>query len=373
MPPRPQKTRHLFGAHDENQIEFTRGRDLTLVPKQTAEPINYFIYPYAEVDGRTHTAIDRTFRYQDLNGRQSQSGQGESPVRKGEAYSNELSDEVVWLRRRVSELEAQHREMLELLRAMNSKLEAATTQPNVAQAAVRMMPAAVRETAAPVPPAPVAAPPQPAPEMVRWNEVVAGGSRFKLYGFLRLDLMYDSQRLAGNPQSPFLIASPDVAGNRNGAENFSLTPRLTRLGIDYTGPRIAALNDAKLTGKFEIDFNVGGTESRPLFRERLAWLRLNWERFALEAGQDRDLVSPLLPTPNQTDDMSYAGNTGDRHPMIRAEWNQKTSLGQLSLAGVGGLTGAIDARILITTATATARNRAVRMSRRASVTNARYG
>jgi hypothetical protein len=75
-------------------------------------------------------------------------------------------------------------------------------------------------------------------------------------------------------------------------------------------------------------------------------LRLSWERFALEAGQDRDLVSPLLPTPNQTGDMSYAGNTGDRRPMIRAEWNQKTSLGQWSLAGAVGLTGAIDAQDL---------------------------
>ncbi len=345
----PARREYFFGAHDENRIEFTRGRDLTLAPKQAAEPINYFIYPYAEVDGRAHAAVDKTFRYQDLNGRQSQREPDESPVRQGAADSNELSDEVASLRRRVADLEAQNREMLELLRAMNAKLEAAVTQPQVTQVAVRMTTATARESSEPVPPAPVAAPSTPAPqaaapELVKWNEVVAGSSRFRLYGFLRLDLMYDSQRPAGNPQSPFFIASPDAAGNRRGAENFSMTPRLTRLGLDYTGPRIAALGDAKLTGKFEIDFNAGGTESRPLFRERFAWLRLSWERFAVEAGQDRDLVSPLLPTPNQTGDMNYVGNTGDRRPMVRAEWNQKTSLGQWSLAGAAGLTGAIDAQ-----------------------------
>jgi hypothetical protein len=221
----PSRRKYFFGAHDENRIEFTRGRDLTLTPKQSAEPINYFIYPYAEIDGRTHTAIDKTFRYQDLN-------------KISENAAPDLPDEVASLKRRVSELEAQNREMLELLRAMNAKLEAATTQTNVAQPAVRLTPAAVREPAKSAP-----APQAAAPELVKWNEVVAGGSRFKLYGFLRLDLMYDSQRPAGNPQSPFFIASPDATGNRKGAENFSLTPRLTRLGIDYTGPRIAALRN----------------------------------------------------------------------------------------------------------------------------------
>ena len=352
----PSRRDYFFGAHDENRIEFTRGRDLTLVPKQAAEPTNYFIYPYAEVDGQMHAAIDRSFRYQDINARQSRSETPDAPVRHAASAVPDLSHEVESLRQRVTDLEAQNREMLELLRAMNAKLEAtAASQPLMMQAKAR--PAEVaREAEPPQRPAPTTQQPQPAPgksaaaatapEPVKWTDVVAGGSRFKLYGFLRLDLMYDSQRPAGNPQSPFFIATPDAAGNRKGAENFSMTPRLTRLGLDYTGPRIATLGDAKLTGKFEIDFNAGGTESRPLFRERFAWLKLSWDRFSLEAGQDRDLVSPLLPTPNQTGDMSYAGNTGDRRPMVRAEWNQKAGKGQWSLAGAAGLTSAIDAQDL---------------------------
>lgn len=43
---------YLFGNLDPARVEFTRGRDLILEPA-AAEPINYFIYPIAEVDGRS--------------------------------------------------------------------------------------------------------------------------------------------------------------------------------------------------------------------------------------------------------------------------------------------------------------------------------
>ena len=61
----PSRREYFFGAHDENRVEFTTGRDLLLNPKQTGEMLNYFIYPYAEVDGKTFTAIDKTFAYRD--------------------------------------------------------------------------------------------------------------------------------------------------------------------------------------------------------------------------------------------------------------------------------------------------------------------
>ncbi len=43
---------YFFGAVDENRIAFGTGRDLILNPPQKGEPLNYFMYPYAEVDGR---------------------------------------------------------------------------------------------------------------------------------------------------------------------------------------------------------------------------------------------------------------------------------------------------------------------------------
>ncbi len=61
----PAKRAYFFGAHDENRIEFSVGRDLTLYPGQ-AEPVNYFIYPYLEVDGKPFTTLDKRFTYQNI-------------------------------------------------------------------------------------------------------------------------------------------------------------------------------------------------------------------------------------------------------------------------------------------------------------------
>lgn len=57
---------YFFGAHDENRVEFTVGRDIILNPKQQGKALNYFIYPYAEVDGKAHTSIERKFYFKDL-------------------------------------------------------------------------------------------------------------------------------------------------------------------------------------------------------------------------------------------------------------------------------------------------------------------
>nr|WP_230688321.1 transglutaminase domain-containing protein [Hymenobacter jeongseonensis] len=61
----PDKRNYFFGAHDENRVEFTRGRDLELAPKQTAAPLNYFVYPYAEADGKP-LEVTRTYEFADV-------------------------------------------------------------------------------------------------------------------------------------------------------------------------------------------------------------------------------------------------------------------------------------------------------------------
>jgi transglutaminase-like putative cysteine protease len=63
----PAKREYFFGAHDENRVEFSIGRDLILNPRQHGEPLNYFIYPYAEVEGKPFAPIDKSFTYRDLS------------------------------------------------------------------------------------------------------------------------------------------------------------------------------------------------------------------------------------------------------------------------------------------------------------------
>jgi transglutaminase-like putative cysteine protease len=52
-----------FGNLPSDRIEFTVGRDLTLTPPQSGDPVNFFIYPYAEVDGKPVENIPATFHY----------------------------------------------------------------------------------------------------------------------------------------------------------------------------------------------------------------------------------------------------------------------------------------------------------------------
>ncbi|MEA2604138.1 MAG: hypothetical protein QOF89_5130 [Acidobacteriota bacterium] len=61
----PEKRDYFFGAHDENRVQFTLGRDLVLNPKQSGDPLNYFIYPYVEVNGQPFSKVAKTFHYQD--------------------------------------------------------------------------------------------------------------------------------------------------------------------------------------------------------------------------------------------------------------------------------------------------------------------
>jgi hypothetical protein len=51
---------YYFGAVDKQRIAYGTGRDLILEPRQKGEPLNYFMYPYAEVDGK---AIDDLFGF----------------------------------------------------------------------------------------------------------------------------------------------------------------------------------------------------------------------------------------------------------------------------------------------------------------------
>jgi transglutaminase-like putative cysteine protease len=65
----PAKREYFFGAHDENRIEFSKGRDVALAPEQAGEPLNYFIYPYGEADGQALAGIESQVSYRDASAR----------------------------------------------------------------------------------------------------------------------------------------------------------------------------------------------------------------------------------------------------------------------------------------------------------------
>jgi transglutaminase-like putative cysteine protease len=63
----PAKHDYFFGAHDTNRVFFTYGRDIRLSADQKGDPLNYFIYPYAEANGRPVKTVQTHFAFRDLS------------------------------------------------------------------------------------------------------------------------------------------------------------------------------------------------------------------------------------------------------------------------------------------------------------------
>jgi transglutaminase-like putative cysteine protease len=62
-----EKRDYFFGAHDVNRVQFTQGRDLRLAPAQEGAPLNYFVYPYVEIDGKEYPNVSIAFSFEDVN------------------------------------------------------------------------------------------------------------------------------------------------------------------------------------------------------------------------------------------------------------------------------------------------------------------
>jgi transglutaminase-like putative cysteine protease len=64
----PEMKEYYFGNLTEDRVHFTTGRDVDLEPRQKGAALNFFIYPYVEVDGVVHPQekIDRRFAYKDV-------------------------------------------------------------------------------------------------------------------------------------------------------------------------------------------------------------------------------------------------------------------------------------------------------------------
>ena len=62
----PDRADFFYGNLDENRVAFSLGRDLVLPPGQRGPPLNYFVYPYVEVDGIPWEKVDYRFVVKDL-------------------------------------------------------------------------------------------------------------------------------------------------------------------------------------------------------------------------------------------------------------------------------------------------------------------
>lgn len=61
----PVKKDFYFGSLDQNRVQFTIGRDI-LIPGSTGTRLNYFIYPYVELDKKQYNNVKTVFIVQNL-------------------------------------------------------------------------------------------------------------------------------------------------------------------------------------------------------------------------------------------------------------------------------------------------------------------
>ena len=61
-----EKQDYFFGSVDANRVQFSTGRDITLSPKQEGPALNYFVYPYVEIDGKPYDKLDKQFTFEEV-------------------------------------------------------------------------------------------------------------------------------------------------------------------------------------------------------------------------------------------------------------------------------------------------------------------
>jgi transglutaminase-like putative cysteine protease len=61
----PEQREFFFGHWDDNRVQFSVGRDITLSPKQDGAALNYFVYPYVELDRQEYSNVSMHFSFAD--------------------------------------------------------------------------------------------------------------------------------------------------------------------------------------------------------------------------------------------------------------------------------------------------------------------
>lgn len=75
-----EKADYFFGSVDANRVQFSTGRDITLSPKQDGPPLNYFVYPYVEIDGKPHDAMSKQFSFVEITSEQKTADSRPAPA-----------------------------------------------------------------------------------------------------------------------------------------------------------------------------------------------------------------------------------------------------------------------------------------------------
>jgi len=131
-----------------------------------------------------------------------------------------------------------------------------------------------------------------------------------IYGYVKLDASYDTQKTQGD--LAFFVL-PEVDGEKD--NEFNMTARQSRLGLKIGGPE---LGNGKVSAKVETDFyGQGAANNKADLRMRLAYVEWKDDTFQVSAGQRWETFITVLPKTVDFSTYNYAGSVGFRRPQFR--------------------------------------------------------
>lgn len=207
---------------------------------------------------------------------------------------------VEGLQKRVADLELQLKAIsAELTELRSSGSPASDAKPE--EVTAKNQPAAKTETA---------------PAKTKDLGIDVGSARITPYGTIFFNAFGNSGG-TNNADVP-ILATPTGNGN------VSASVRQTRLGLKLEGLKVG---NAKLGGVIEGDFfggfpSVSTGENFGVFRVRLAFVRLDWEKTSVTAGQDWMVFAPVNPVSlaaTGNPQLAAAGNNWARLPQARVD------------------------------------------------------
>jgi|GEM_PF-5418394 len=176
-------------------------------------------------------------------------------------------------------------------------------------------------------PAPAPVEKKAAPVAKKDGDFVAKvGNYIKFYGRARLDYAFESSRTASGATWAFWVlrnSSGTVNGRTfddNNDYESNISARNSRFGFKLKAIEITTIK-AKLSGRFELDFNGGDTSTatwKALPRMRIAALTLDWGWFAIMGGNHWDTFSSHVHSGGDSNTANaLIGSVGFRRPQLR--------------------------------------------------------
>lgn len=145
------------------------------------------------------------------------------------------------------------------------------------------------------------------------------------YGYFKFDMSYDSNLMSvGN------FARWALPNDSEAIPTTNITAKESRFGISLT--------KGAISGKVEIDFyGSPSVENKGRLMLRKAYAEARLKNFTIRAGQDSDVISPLVPSTINYPVAWWAGNIGYRRPMLKLFGNLNSVDWTVALArNIGG-------------------------------------